>query len=74
MKKNNNMNVEIDPETADGIVRCSLKQTIEYFREDISDLKKKKKLEDYQKRELADLIVSLDAMEKTFDYYGGNLK
>jgi hypothetical protein len=74
MKKNNNMKVEIDPDTADGIVRASLKQSIEYLREDISDLKKKKKLEDYQKRDLAELIVSLDAMEKTFDYYGGNLK
>ncbi len=68
------MNVEIDPETADGIVRCSLKQTIEYLSEDIVAFQKKKKLEDYQKRELADLIVSLDAIEKTFDYYGGNLK
>ena len=74
MKKNNNMNVEIDPETADGIVRASVKQTIEYLREDIVVLKKTKKLEDYQKRELADLIVSLNAMEEVFDYYGGNLK
>ncbi len=73
-KKNNNMNVEIDPDTADGIVRCSLKQTIEYLREDIAEYKKKKKLQDYQKRGLAELIVSLDAIEKTFDYYGGNLK
>ncbi len=68
------MKVEIDPETADGIVRCSLKQTIEYLREDIVVFKKTKKLQDYQKRELADLIVFLDAMEKTFDYYGGNLR
>ena len=74
MKKNNNMNVEIDPDTADGIVCCSLKQTIEYLREDIVVLKKTKKLEDYRKRELADLIVSLNAMEEVFDYYGGNLK
>jgi hypothetical protein len=68
------MKVEIDLDTADGIVRCSLKQTIEYLREDIAEYKKKKKLQDYQKRELADLIVSLDAIEKTFDYYGGNLR
>ena len=74
MKKNNNMNVEIDPDTADGIVRASLKQTIKYIGEDIAVLKKTKKLEDYQKRELAELIVSLDAIEKTFDYYGGNLR
>lgn len=68
------MNVEIDPETADGIVRASLKQTIEYLGEDIAVFKNTRKLKDHQKRELAELIVSLDAMEKTFDYYGGNLK
>ena len=68
------MKVEIDPDTADGITRCSLKQSIEYLREDIASLKKKKKIEDYQKRELAELVVALDAMEKVFDYYGGNLK
>ena len=73
-KKNNNMNVEIDPETADGIVRASVKQTIEYLREDITVLKKTKKLEYYQKHELSELIITLDAMEKVFDYYGGNLK
>jgi hypothetical protein len=72
--KINNMNVEIDPDTADGIVRASLKQSIEYLGEDIAVLKNTRKLQDYQKRELAELIVSLDAMEKTFDYYGGNLK
>ena len=69
------MKVEIDPDTADGITRCSLKQTIEYLREDIKSLKKSKKIEVfYQKRELAELVVTLDAMEKVFDYYGGNLK
>jgi alkylation response protein AidB-like acyl-CoA dehydrogenase len=74
MKKNNNMNVEIDPETADGIVRASLNQTIEYLREDITVLKKTRKLQDYQKRDLAELVVALNAMEEVFDYYGGNLK
>lgn len=68
------MKVEIDLDTADGITRCSLKRSIEYLREDIASLKKKKKIEDYQKHELAELVVALDAMEKVFDYYGGNLK
>ena len=27
-----------------------------------------------QKHELGELIITLDAMEKTFDYYGGNIK
>jgi hypothetical protein len=69
-----NMNVEIDPETADGIVVASVKQTIEYLRKDIAVLRKVKKAEDYQKRDLADQIRTLDAMEEVFDYYGGNLK
>lgn len=69
-----NMNVEIDPETADGIVRASVKQTIEYLRQDIAVLKKVKKAEDYQKRDIAEQIRTLDAMEEVFDYYGGNLK
>ena len=74
--KNNNMQVEIDPETADGITRASLKQSILYIREDIVKLKKKKKgkIEYYQHHELGELIIILDAIEKTFDYYGGNLK
>ena len=72
--KNVNMNVEIDPETADGIVRSSVKQTIEYLRKDIAVLTKVKKAEDYQKRDLAEQIRTLDAMEEVFDYYGGNLK
>jgi hypothetical protein len=72
--KNNNIKVEIDPDTADGITRCSLKQSIAYLREDIAALKKKKKTEYYQKHELGELIITLDAMEKVFDYYGGNLR
>ena len=68
------MKVEIDSDTADGIVRASVKQTIEYLRKDIAVLRKVKKAEDYQKRDLADQIRTLDAMEEVFDYYGGNLK
>ena len=51
------MKVEIDADTADGITRCSLKQSIAYIREDIANIKKKKKLEYYQKHELAELII-----------------
>ena len=69
-----NLKVEIDPETADGIVRCSLKHTIDYLRIDIAKLKKKKKLEGYQIQDLAEHIVSLNAIEKVFNYYGGNMK
>lgn len=68
------MKVEIDSDTADGITRASLKQSIEYLREDIAVLKNVRKPGYYQKHELGELIITLDAMEKTFDYYGGNLK
>ena len=71
---NVNMNVEIDAETADGIVRASVKQMIEYLSKDIDVLRKVKKPKDYQKRDLAEQIRALDAMEEVFDYYGGNLK
>ena len=71
---NVNMNIEIDPETADGIVRASVKQTIEYLRKDIAVLRKVKKAEYYQKHELREQIRTLDAMEELFDYYGGYLK
>jgi hypothetical protein len=68
-----NMNVVIDPETADGVVRASVKESIKYLREDIAALKKVRKVKDYQKRDLAEQIRILDAMEEVFDYYGGNL-
>ena len=66
--------IEIDGETADRIVVCSLKDSIEYLKKEIKTLKKKKNLDDWEKEQLADSVIELDAMEKVFDYYGGNLK
>jgi chaperonin cofactor prefoldin len=66
--------VEIDGDTADRIVVCSLKDSIEYLKKEIKTLKRKKKLDDWEMLQLADNVIELDAMEKVFDYYGGNLK
>ena len=66
--------IEIDYETADRIVVVSLRDSIQGLREDIKDLKKKKKLSQWEKMNLAEKSLSLDHLEKTFDYYGGNLK
>lgn len=66
--------IEIDYETADRIVVASLKDSIQGLREDIKDLKKKKKLSQWEKMNLAENSLSLDHLEKTFNYYGGNLK
>ena len=63
--------IEIDGETADRIVICSLKETIQYLKEDIKKLKRKKKLEAYEKQQLAEDIIELDAVEKVYEYYGG---
>ena len=64
--------VYIDPETADGIVVASLTDTMESLRIEIKRLKSTKNLLPHQKEDLADATLHLDAMEKVFDYYGGN--
>jgi hypothetical protein len=65
--------VEIDGDTADRIVACSLKESILMLRGDIKKLRNKKRLSDWEKMCLAEAFSSLDHLEKTFDYYGGKL-
>ena len=65
--------VEIDGDTADRIVVCSLKDTILSLREDITKLRNKKRLSNWEKTCLTEALLSLDHLEKTFDYYGGKL-
>ena len=66
--------IQIDSDIADGIVCASLMQNIYDLREDIAALKKIKKLKEYQRRDLVDYVITLNAIEEVFDYYGGNLK
>lgn len=65
--------VEIDGETADRIVICSLRETAKYLRQDIIKYKKYKKLSNYQKEELIDLIRNLSHIRAVYEYYGGHL-
>lgn len=69
-----NIKIQIDSDVADGIVCASLMQNIYDLREDIAALKKIKKLKEYQRRDLVDYVITLNAIEEVFDYYGGNLK
>ena len=69
-----NIKIQIDSDVADGIVCASLIQNIYDLREDIAALKKIKKLKEYQRQDLADYVITLNAIEEVFDYYGGNLK
>jgi hypothetical protein len=70
MKMKNN--IYIDDSTADRIVCCSLKESIKCLKKNIKEAKQKKKLENHEKQQLSNDIIQLDAMEKVFDYYGGN--
>jgi hypothetical protein len=66
--------IEIDGETSDRIIVVSLKESIRGLRENITHLKKKKKLSEWEKMTLEEHCLSLNHLEKTFDYYGGNIK
>ena len=66
--------VEIDGDTADRIVVCSLKDTMQYLKKDIVKLKKNKKLTNYQKEELADMVMCLHHIKAVYEYYGGHLQ
>ena len=66
--------VEIDGDTADRIVVCSLEESMLTLRYEISKLKKKKNLTKWEKAELCDCIISLDHLQKTYSYYGGDMK
>lgn len=65
--------VFIDPETADRIVICSLRETIKNMKIDIAAFKKKKRLEEYEKEDLDNLLQNIKHLEATYIYYGGNL-
>ena len=69
--------VEIDGETADRIVVCSLKDSIRGLKDSIKvyrkDLRKDGK-DSHAKIELGECMRFLDALEATYEYYGGNLK
>jgi hypothetical protein len=64
----------INDEAADQIVICSLKESIGSINRNIQNLKRKKKISNWAKGELADNLYYLDALEKVYNYYGGNLK
>jgi len=64
----------INDEAADQIVICSLKESINAINNSVQKLKCKKKISNWAKDELADNLYYLDALEKVYNYYGGNLK
>lgn len=65
--------VEIDADTADKIVVASLKDQIRILRSQLKKYMGKRKLSAWEKNDLQDSLQTLEFLEKTFDYYGGNL-
>jgi hypothetical protein len=65
--------VQIDPETADEIVRASLKDVILTSRNYIKRYENKKNLLEWEKTDYAEFTSSLDHLEKTYYYYGGKI-
>ena len=65
--------IEIDAETADRIVVVSLKEQIRTLRSQLKKYMGKRKLSAWEKDDLQDCLQTLEYLEKTFDYYGGNL-
>lgn len=67
------MLLEITDEIADQVVLNALKDSIECVSQSISELESLDKLKEYQ---VADLVYDreiLVALEKVYDYFGGNL-
>jgi hypothetical protein len=65
------MKIEIDDEVIDNLVVSSLSESIGHIESNIKALKKLKNLKPYQKEELADYIIDLEAIKRTRYYFGG---
>jgi hypothetical protein len=65
------MKIEINEEVIDNLVVNALSESIGHIESNIKALKKLKKLEPFQKEELADYIIDLEAIKRTRYYFGG---
>ena len=67
------MKLDLDDEITDAIVCATLKEHMKYIKKNIKELKKKPKLESYQKEDLGNDVKILANMEEVFNYFGGAL-
>lgn len=74
MQTTTNMKIEIDSDTADRIVVCSLRESITILEFNINELSKRKRLSNYDKITLKEQTEDLSALLKVLKYYGGDLK
>lgn len=67
------MKIEFSDEAIEVIMCETLKEHMKYMKKNIKELKKKGKLEPFQKEDLGHDVAMLAAMEEVYGYFGGNL-
>ena len=68
------MQIDVNEEIVDQIMKTELRESITRVKQDIKNLKKMRKREQYQDQDLADNQELLPHLEAVYDYFGGNLK
>jgi len=68
------MKIDVNEEIVDQIIKTELRESITGVKQDIKNLKKMRKREQYQDQDLADNQELLPHLEAVYDYFGGNLK
>ena len=68
------LNIEVSEEIADQIVLDVLKESIDCVTQDVKNLKAMKNKKEYQRQDMLNGIEILEALEKVYKYYGGNLR
>ena len=68
------MQIEINDEIADHIIKIKLRESIDGVKQDIKALKKNKSREAFEDSDLKFNESILPHLEAVYDYFGGNLK
>jgi hypothetical protein len=68
------MQIDVNEEIVDQIMKTELRESITGVKQDIKNLKKMRKREKYQDQDLADNQELLPHLEAVYNYFGGNLK
>jgi len=69
-----NVTMEMPDEFIDQVIEETLLSSYRYIEDDIKRLKKRKKLKDFEKEDLADNEKLLEAMKLVGNYYVWNFK
>jgi len=69
----NKYQLTLDDEAADRIVICSLRESIDTLERSINKITSRKKLTAYDRMALVEEMDDLSALQKVYNYYGGNL-